>query len=222
MTELRLIGGTALAEPPPEVEAPAPLRLPPGRHGIPADLVRAHQRQRLLEAAATALAEQGYGRITAARVTELAGVSSRTFYQHFEDLWACLLAAYENEAALLCQQIERACELATGNGRDGRARAGIGAALDFLASQPSVARLLSAEPPPQIAALAAARRDLIERLGAMLRGVFGPSDATPLPGLERRLIGAALALVAARSASGDPERLRALEPELSEILLASL
>jgi AcrR family transcriptional regulator len=222
VTELRLIAGTALAEPAAAAEADTPVRLPPGRHGIPADLVRAHQRMRLLEAAATALAEQGYGRVTAARITELAGVSSRTFYQHFEDLWACLLAAYENEAALLCEQIERACEMTAAEDRHGRARAGIGAALDFLASQPEVARLLSAEPPPQIAALAAARRDLIERLGAMLRGVFGPGDATPLPGLERRLIGAALALVAARSAGGNPERLRRLEPELGEILLASL
>lgn len=229
MTELRLIAGTALAEPA-EAEAPPPLRLPPGRHGIPADLVRAHQRLRLLEAAASALAEQGYGRITAARVTELAGVSSRTFYQHFEDLWACLLAAYESEASQLCQEIEGACAaLVEERGpiaeadRRGRARTGIGAALGFLAAEPDAARLLSAEPPPQITALATARRDLIERLGALLRSVLtDPDGATPLPGLERRLIGAALALVSSRAASGDPQRLRNLEPELSELLLASL
>lgn len=229
MTELRLIGGTALAEP---VEKPAlaPVRLPPGRHGIPADLVRAHQRLRLLGAAAAALAEQGYGRITAARVTELAGVSSRTFYQHFEDLWACLLAAYETEAGRLCDEIEVACAaLVEERGpiaeadRRGRATAGIAAALRFLAAEPDVARLLSAEPPPQITALAAARRDLVERLGEMLRGVLAdPDGATPLPGLERRLIGAALALVSARAASGEPQRLRELEPELSELLLTSL
>lgn len=221
MTELRLIAGTALAEAP-VAEAPPPLRLSPGRHGIPADLVRAHQRLRLLEAAANALAEQGYGRLTAARVTELAGVSSRTFYQHFEDLWACLLAAYESEAGLLCREIESAAEGRPALDRRGRARAGIDAALDFLAARPSVARLLSAEPPPQIAALAAARRDLVERLGTMLRGVLEPGGATPLPGLERRLIGAALALVASRATSGDPRRLRQLEPELGDLLLASL
>lgn len=210
MTELRLIsGGAALAEPAAE---PA-LRLPPGRHGIPADLVRAHQRQRLLEAAAAALAEQGYGRLTAARVTELAGVSSRTFYQHFEDLWACLLAAYETEAGRLCTEIEEARS----------SRAAIAAAIDFLAAEPDVARLLSAEPPPQIAALATARRQLIERLGGMLRAALTDRDgATPLPGLERRLIGAALAMVSTRAASGDPQRLRDLEPELTELLLASL
>lgn len=229
MTELRLIAGTALAEAP-EADAPPVLRLPPGRHGIPSDLVRAHQRLRLIDAAAAALAEQGYGRLTAARVTELAGVSSRTFYQHFEDLWACLLAAYETEAGRLCQEIEVACEaLIEQRGpiaeadRHGRARAGIAAALGFLAADPDVARLLSAEPPPQITALAAARRDLVERLGAMLRTVLAdPDGATPLPGLERRLIGAALALVSNRATSGDPHRLRELEPELSEILLASL
>lgn len=230
MTELRLISGTALAErAPAELEA-APLRLPPGRHGIPADLVRAHQRLRLLEAAATALAEQGYGRLTAARVTELAGVSSRTFYQHFEDLWACLLAAYETEAGRLCQEIESACAaLVERRGtiaeadRRGRAQTGIAAALGFLAAEPDVARLLSAEPPPQIAVLAAARRELVERLGGMLRSVLAdPHGATPLPGLERRLIGAALAMVSTRAAGSDPQRLRDLEPELSELLLASL
>jgi AcrR family transcriptional regulator len=229
MTELRLIAGAALAEPAEAVE-PSPLRLPPGRHGIPADLVRAHQRVRLLEAAAAALAEQGYGRITAARITELAGVSSRTFYQHFEDLWACLLAVYETEAGRLCQRIEGACTaLVETRGpiaemdRRGRARTGIAAGLDFLAAEPPAARLLSAEPPPQIAPLASARRDLVERLGAMLRGVLtDPDGATPLPGLERRLIGAALALVATRSAAGDPQRLRDLEPELTDLLLASL
>jgi AcrR family transcriptional regulator len=220
MTELRLVA-SAPAPSPAGVGVAPPVRLPRGNHGLPPDLVRAHQRQRLLEAAAAALAEGGYGRVTATRVTELAGVSSRTFYQHFEDLWACLLAAYETEAGRLCAEIESACAAADEDRRR-RARAGIGAALAFLAAEPAVARLLSGEPPPQVTPLAAARRDLVERLGAMLRGVLEPGGATPLPGLERRLIGAAMALIAARAASGDPQRLRRLEPELSQILLASL
>jgi AcrR family transcriptional regulator len=220
MTRLRLVASAAEPGSPLALGPIAPVRLPPGRHGLPSDLVRANQRQRLLEAATAALAEQSYGRLTASRVTELAGVSSRTFYQHFEDLWACLLAAYETEAARLCEQIEAAC--AEIDDRRQRAEAGIAAALGFLSGEPAASRLLSAEPPPQVAALAGARRDLADRLGAMLRSVLEPGGATPLPGLERRLIGAAMALVSARSASGDPHRLRELEPELSELLLASL
>lgn len=223
MTELRLVSSAAAAEPSPIWDAGGRTaeRLPRGRHGMPADLVRAHQRQRLLEAATAALAEQGYGRLTATRVTELARVSSRTFYQHFEDLWACLLAAYETEAPRLRAEIEGAC--ADGRRDPGeRARAGIGAALSFLAAEPAAARLLSAEPPPQITALAGARRDLAERLGEMLRAVLEQGGATPLPGLERRLVGAAMALVSTRAAGGEPHRLRELEPELSELLLATL
>jgi AcrR family transcriptional regulator len=220
MTELRLVASAPLDGTAGAGTATA-VRLPPNRHGLPADLVRAHQRQRLLEAAAAALAEQGYGRITAARVTELAGISSRTFYQHFEDLWACLLAAYETEAGHLCAAIEGACRRPSAERREG-ARAGVAAGLDFLAEEPTVARLLSAEPPPQVVPLAGARRELVERLGGMLRGAIAPEGATPLPGLERRLIGAAMALVSSRANGEDPQRLRELEPELSELLLAPL
>ncbi|HEX5762870.1 MAG TPA: TetR/AcrR family transcriptional regulator [Solirubrobacterales bacterium] len=218
MTELRLVASAPDGAE--EPEAIAPLRLPPGRHGLPADLVRAHQRQRLLEAAATALAEQGYGRLTTARITELAGVSSRTFYQHFEDLWACLLAAYEVEAGRLCAAIEAGCAEAAE--RSQRGRAGVAAALDFLATEPAVARLLSAEPPPQITVLARARRELVDRLGTMLRDILKAGAAQPLPGIERRLVGAAMALVASRTAGVDPHRLQELGPELSDLLLASL
>lgn len=221
MTRLRLVANTAGAGTV-ELGPVAPERLPPGRHGLPAHLVRTHQRQRLLEAAATALAEQGYGRLTAARVTELAAVSSRTFYQHFEDLWACLLAAYETEAALLCAHIEDACNGTAEEDRPGRARAGVGAAIEFLAGEPAVARFLASEPPPQIVPLATARRDLAEQLGRMLREILEPGGVTLLPGLERRLVGAAMALVSARANEGDPERLRELEPELCELLLAPL
>jgi AcrR family transcriptional regulator len=190
-------------------------RLPRGQHGIPADLVRSHQRRRLLEAATAALAEQGYGRVTATRVTELARVSSRTFYQHFEDLWACLLAAYETEAWHLRGEIEGACKT-DGSG------AGVDAAISFCAAEPAVARLLCAEPPPQITALAAARRDLADTLAGMLRDALSGADPTPLPGLEHRLVAAAMALVATRAATGDEFRLHELKPELRKLLLASL
>jgi AcrR family transcriptional regulator len=209
VTELRL------------VENPAgPATLPRGRHGLPAELVRAHQRQRILEAAAAALAEQGYGYVTAGRVIELARVSSRTFYQHFDDLWSCLAAAYETEAEHLCKEVESAGAGAAGDRRR-QARAGIRAALDFLASELSIARLLTAEPPPQAEEIVAARRSLAEQLGAWLRRVREPGAGSP-PALERRLIGAALALASTHVAAGEPQRLRDLEPALSEYLLAPL
>lgn len=221
MTTLRLVespferggGGSAPS---------AATRLPPGRHGLPPDLVAAHQRQRLVEAAAAALAEQGYGRIAVTRVIELSGVSSATFYQHFDDVWTCLGTAYETEAAGLCEEAEAACATTEGSGRE-RARAAIGAALEHLAAEPNVARLLTAEPPPQAEELVAGRFGLTVRLGSLLQGARETEgDGSTPPSLERRLIGAALALVSTYVVGDEADRLPELEPALSEFLLAPL
>src|SRR6187551_64047 len=72
----------------------AEFRLPPGRHGIPADEVAANQRWRLLGAAAEVLAEQGHVNTTSTQVSKHAGVSPATFYQHFDNISDCLVAAY--------------------------------------------------------------------------------------------------------------------------------
>jgi AcrR family transcriptional regulator len=196
------------------------VRLRPGRHGLPAELVHANQRQRTIDAAVAAHAERGYGRITVTRVTELARISTSTFYEHFTDIWSCLTEAYESEAEHIRIEVEAACAAAEGSRRD-RARAGVLAALEFLASEPGVARLLSAEPPPQVDSLVAARRQLPARLGALLHEARTEDPAAP-PALERRLVGAALALVSTYVVGGEADRLPELEPALSEFLLAPL
>lgn len=184
--------------------------LPRGRHGIPADLVDAHQRRRLVAAMSEALAEHGYARVTAEHVSERAGVSSRTFYKHFGNLWECLLAAYEDAGRQLCVEIESSC--------DGDLAAGIDAALSFLAAEPHLAGLLGSQPPLEAPALAAARRSLVERLAAMLRQARDPGDDAIRPlGLEERLIDAALSFVSAH-APADDGGLTQLGPELTELL----
>lgn len=192
--------------------------LPRGRHGIPADLVAADQRRRLLAAAAEALAEHGYGRLTAERVGERAGVSSRTFYKHFGNLWDCLLAAYEAGGELLQAEVEAACP--EGGEPPARLAAGIDAGLGLLAAEPALAQLLGRQPPLEAGALADARRDLVDRLAAMLRRARGPGDETVRPdGLEERLIDAALAFASRRLAAGAANGdLTNLAPELTELL----
>jgi AcrR family transcriptional regulator len=70
------------------------------RHPIPnlrAGL-RASQRGRLICAITDAVAERGYPATTVADVTERAGVSRKTFYEHFHDKEDCFLAAYDTGA----------------------------------------------------------------------------------------------------------------------------
>ncbi|HZK15822.1 MAG TPA: hypothetical protein VFC52_04480 [Solirubrobacterales bacterium] len=59
-------------------------------------------------------------------------------------------------------------------------------------------------------------------MAEMLRDALAGADPTPLPGLEHRLVAAAMALVATRAATGDEFRLHELKPELRQLLLASL
>ncbi len=194
-------------------ESPTMERLPPGQHGLSRDFVKKSQRQRLMAAAAESLAEDGYGRITLTRVAKRAGVSTASFYQHFPDLRACLLASYEVGAQHLCERIENAC--ATSGGGE-KAAAAIAGGLALLASEPALTNLLSAEPPSSAAALWEARLRLSARLAALLRIARGGGGDGER---EARLVGGALSLVSitARSEGG---KLEELAPSLARFLLA--
>jgi AcrR family transcriptional regulator len=189
-------------------------RLPAGHHGLSPGLVEENQRRRLARAAAESLAAQGYGSITATEVVKRAGVSTGTFYKHFDDLWGCVLAAYEAVAERLCGRIEAACAAAGGSGEG--ASAGIEAALALLAAEPPLAQLLSTEPPSQASALWAARRCFAARLVGLLRAAGNCQGSGER---EARLVGGALALVSMQTATVGAERLEELGPTLIEILI---
>jgi AcrR family transcriptional regulator len=189
-------------------------RLPPGRHGLSPDLVEQSQRSRLTLAATESLAARGYGAITITEVAKRAGVSTSTFYKRFDDLWDCLLAAYEAAVARLCERIENAC--ATADGREEGGPAAIEGGLALLASEPAFAHLLSADPPSQATALWDARRRFTARLAALLREVQKQRGAG---GPEERQVGGALALVSMRARTEGADGLEGLAPTLIEILL---
>ena len=216
MTELHLVPNEPGDGPFAEGEM-LPRRLPPGRHGIPANLVVEHQRRRLIAAMGEALAEHGYAGVTTTHVSELANVSTSTFYKHFGNLWDCALAAYVAAADRLCEEIEAAC--AERDPRSDVLQVGIDAGLAFCAAEPAAAQLLCAQAPFEATALSAARRLLISRLAAMLRRVRGAEDgALQPPGLDERLIDATLAFICGRISHGEVEALPELGPELTAIL----
>jgi AcrR family transcriptional regulator len=219
MTHLELVTDDRTADGggPFDEGTPLPRCLPPGRHGIPANLVVEHQRLRLIAAMAEALSAHGYGGITTTHVSKGANVSTSTFYKHFGNLWDCALAAYVAGADRLCERIEAAC--AARDPRTDPLAVGIDAALSLFTAEPPLAQLLSIQPPLEAPAIAAARRLLISRLAAMLRRGRGPADAVAQPpGLDERLIDATLAFLSMRIAAGRTEDLTDLGPELTAIL----
>jgi AcrR family transcriptional regulator len=83
-------------------------RLPPGSHGIPADVVARNQRERLVAAMAEVCAERGYAEASVAGVAKRAGVSSVTFYKQFAGKQDCMLAAHRQLGGRLFEEVDRA------------------------------------------------------------------------------------------------------------------
>ncbi|HEY1548151.1 MAG TPA: TetR/AcrR family transcriptional regulator [Kofleriaceae bacterium] len=69
--------------------------LPRHAHALPRRTVQQSQRWRLLEAVVEVTARAGYADATIADVIAVAGVSRKTFYEHFADKEAAFLATYD-------------------------------------------------------------------------------------------------------------------------------
>jgi AcrR family transcriptional regulator len=116
----------------------APRPLPRGPHNLARDDVLASQRQRMLEAMAETVAVKGYAGTTVGDVVAGAGVSRKTFYEHFSDKEDCFLAAFDSGVDALLDAIAAAePDDAT---RIGIVRARVRAYLVTLAARPAFAR----------------------------------------------------------------------------------
>jgi AcrR family transcriptional regulator len=203
-----------------------PRRLPRGTHGLGPDVVAASQRTRLLEAVGRAVAEKGYAGATIDDIVRGAGVSKKTFYEHFRDKLDCFLAAYEAASDELLTRLREAQ-----SSRDGwldRTRAGIGAYLRWLAAEPALARVFLIE----VAAagpVAAERRERIRDRYAEVMRELQDDARTDLPTLPRlpdevfhALVAAVDEVVVRRIRDSGGADLPELEPVLLHLQVALL
>jgi AcrR family transcriptional regulator len=88
------------------VDAPEALydKLSPGP-GMPAREVASHQRARIHAAMIEIVGEGGYSSVTVRELANLAGVSTRAFYAHFQDKEECFLRTHELVAQRSAAQI---------------------------------------------------------------------------------------------------------------------
>ena len=207
----------APAEYPPELS-----RLPPGRHGLPRDFVVHNQRERLIAGLAEAVAEKGYGGTTIADITRHAAVSRRTFYEHFEGKDECFVAAFDTVTEQLRERVEAAYE-AEDEWSDG-IRAGIGAMLTFLASEPNLARLAMVEAlvagPVVVERYDASVQTFVPYLEAGREGRPKKVLARLSDSTEEALVGGMVSLISRRIVAGQAEELESLLPDLVEFTLA--
>lgn len=180
-------------------------RLPPGSHGIPADVVARNQRERLIAAMAEVCAERGYAETSVERVAKQAGVSSVTFYKQFAGKQDCLLASHRQLLGRLLEAVDRAAGEAD---PADRARPALQAALAVFAADPPSARLLTVE-------VLAAGPEGVKRHDAMVEAFAEQlgTDWVRAAGL--------LALVGKHVVAGEADRLPQLEEELAATVARS-
>ncbi len=116
-----------------------PWQLPRGRHGLPRELVERSQRERLIAAMVRVTAEKGYVATSVADVLEASGVGRATFYELFEGKEQCFLAAHQVLVDDLLAHALRSSRRS--QPWPERVREGLAAILDWLASDPGIARV---------------------------------------------------------------------------------
>jgi len=117
----------------------APRGLPRGEHSLPKGFVAHNQRERIFDAVANLTAAKGYAALSLEEIVAEAAISLQTFYEHFENKEEAFLATFEMGHAKATAAINRSLDLRLSWAQN--IRMGLGALLEFLASEPSTARL---------------------------------------------------------------------------------
>jgi AcrR family transcriptional regulator/DNA-binding MarR family transcriptional regulator len=144
--------------------------------------VSAIQRTRMLGAMVEVAGERGAPRASVAHIVERAGISRRTFYEHFEDREDCFLAAFDYALARAREAVVPAY-VAGGAWRE-RLRAGLSALLGFFDEQPGLGALLVIDALGAGPRALERRTELLEALIAVVDGgreeVRAGQDPPPL------------------------------------------
>lgn len=113
-------------------------KLKPGPGMAPSE-VASHQRRRIIRALIDLVAERGYAKASVRGLTRQAGISTRTFYERFEDKEDCFLQAYDG----IVSSAARRFVVAQSEGGDGyeRLRSLLRAFARELEQNPQAARL---------------------------------------------------------------------------------
>jgi len=160
---------------------------------MPAAIDAAEHRRRLLDAMATAAAAKGYAAVTIADLAAEARVSRRTFYEHFDDKAACLIALYEAASAQSLGVLR--AEVDTSRDWHAQVERALRAYFETLASNPPLLRTLFIEilglGAPGLAARRRANRGLAEFIEQVLQaqsGQLAPPLALGIVGAINELV----------------------------------
>lgn len=193
--------------------------LPAGHHGLSREQVAESQRERLLAAVVTVVAARGYRGATVTAIVKEASVSSRVFYEFFDDKEDAFRAAFDAVVAHLEDRLRAAAAEHAGDWP--RQTIAVLAELTrFFSAEPELARFCLLEPTtatPEI--IAHFRSTVLRGVPFLQRGRKEREDGAALPSsTEDSIIGGLLSL-ASRAIFGGSGTLVELLPDLIEFSL---
>ncbi len=176
------------------------------------------QNARMLHAITRAVSEKGYSKVTVADVVSLAGVSRRTFYEHFKDVEDCFVAAYETGVGELLSEVELAVRTTPSSNWHERFEIAINAYLQALSSDPDMARACLVDVLGAGQRAIDARRQVYTRFVAQMRTLRHPRGGGELPEAQfRATVGAIGELVQEHIFDQGADSLGELTPTLVRI-----
>jgi AcrR family transcriptional regulator len=183
---------------------------------LPADLIRAIQRERLIVAMLNAVADLGYLETNVQDVIDRAGVSRPTFYEHFSNKEDCFLAAFDTSAERLRKKIHAAARKGGDVWRD-RVRFGLEALLRFAMREPDTASTLIVEARAASATAVKRRVELLDDFARCLdeqaRELLPGSDSHTVV-TASGIVGGVESLLYSRLCKQEYDELEALLPSL--------
>ena len=183
---------------------------------------------RILEGFTAALAEKGYAPTTIADIVAKARVSKRTFYEHFEDKEACLLAAYRAATTAMMAAMQTAYEANAERPMEEQVEAVIDAYVTALESTPSLTRTCLVEMAAAGPRALHLRREVHEAFATQLRAFIDrarekhPEVRAISAPLATAIVGGIDELLLAQVEKGPQHRLASLRETATELMRAVL
>jgi len=189
-------------------------QLPPGRHGLERSFVVTNQRERMLDAVADVVSLSGYADMRVEDIIATAGVSRRTFYDHFPNKEDAFLAAYDAIVSRLLQQMGEAYD------RDptfvGKVINCLTTFLEFVASEPAFADMCIVEVMAAGPKAIERRNIAMKAIGALIQTAANYDLPKQQPALTAEtIVGGIYEVVYSRILQGETHLLGDLVPELA-------
>jgi AcrR family transcriptional regulator len=192
-------------------------RRPRADSGHPPPFVAYSQAERIIRALAACASERGYPAVTIAEVAARASISQATFYSHFADKEAALVAALDSAAGQLLGVVMPAARRAPD--WPNSVRAAIGALCAFGAAEPDLARLAAVESYAAGSIAVDQRDQTIDAVRALIEpGYELAPDVKPL--VTDAVVGTVWALLYDKLCSAGPRDLPQVAPLATYMALA--